>query len=254
MRTGSLKIASAICFFLMAGCISTTTGSVTEPGRNDEEAAELNYQLGARYYQQGSYELAQDRLLIATGIDPKMAVAHTALALTYEALENPRLARKSYENAVRSAPKDFSVQNTYAVFLCRQKDFEQAEKHFEKAASHPENDDAEVTLTNAGVCMAQKPDPVAAENFFRMALEQKSNYGEALLQLCLLKYQNEDYMSARAFLQRYMSSNIPTAGILYLAARIEDLLGNDRGRTEFEDQLIREFPTSPEARKVLGSG
>jgi len=51
-----------------------------------------------------------------------------------------------------------------------------------------------------------------------------------------------------------MASNIPTAGILYLAARIEDLLGNDRGRTEFEDQLIREFPASPEARKVLGSG
>jgi type IV pilus assembly protein PilF len=87
-----------------------------------------------------------------------------------------------------------------------------------------------------------------------MALERKSNYGEALLQLSLLKYQNEDYMGARAFLQRYMSSNIPTAGILYLASRIEDLLGNDRGRTEFEDQLIREFPTSPEARKVLGAG
>jgi type IV pilus assembly protein PilF len=254
MRTGSLKIASAICFFLMAGCVSTVTGSITEPVRNDEDAAELNYQLGARYYQQGSYNLARDRLLLATEIDPKMAVAHTTLALTYEAIENPRLARESYENAVRAAPKDFSVQNTYAVFLCRQKDFEEAQKHFEKAANHPENDDAEVTLTNAGVCMAQKPDLVEAERFFRMALEHKSNYGEALLQLCLLKYQNEDYMSARAFLQRYMSSNIPTAGILYLAARIEDLLGNDRGRTEFEDQLIREFPASPEARKVLGSG
>jgi type IV pilus assembly protein PilF len=254
MRTGSLKIASAICFFLMAGCVTSTTGSVTEPVRDDEDAAELNYQLGARYYQQGSYELARDRLQLATEIDPKMAVAHTTLALTYEALENPRLARESYEKALRAAPKDFSVQNTYAVFLCRQKDFEQAQKHFEKAASHPENDDAEVTLTNAGVCMAQKPDLVAAEEFFRMALESKSNYGEALLQLCLLKYQTEDYMSARAFLQRYMSSNIPTAGILYLAARIEDLLGNDRGRIEFEDQLIREFPASPEARKVLGSG
>lgn len=254
MRTGSLKIASAICFFLMAGCVSTTTGSITEPVRNDEDAAELNYQLGARYYQQGSYGLARDRLLLVTEIDPQMAVAHTTLALTYEALENPRLARESYEKAVRAAPRDFFVQNTYAVFLCRQKDFEQAEKYFEKAASHPENDDAEVTLTNAGVCMAQKPDLVAAERFLRMALERKPNYGEALLQLCLLKYQNEDYMSARAFLQRYMSSNILTAGILYLAARIEDLLGNDRGRTEFEDQLIREFPASPEARKVLGSG
>jgi len=254
MRTRNLNITGAICFFLMAGCVSTTTGSITEPVRNNEDASELNYQLGARYYQQGSYELAKDRLMLAVEIDPKMAVAHTTLALTYEALENPRLARDSYEKAVRASPKDFSVQNTYAVFLCRQQDYDQAMKYFEKAATHPENDSAEVTMTNAGVCLGQKPDPVAAENYFRLALEEKSNYGEALLQLCLLKYREEDYLGARAFLQRYMSGNIPTAGVLYLASRIEDLLGNDRGRAQFENQLIREFPTSTEARKVLGSG
>jgi type IV pilus assembly protein PilF len=72
--------------------------------------------------------------------------------------------------------------------------------------------------------------------------------------MCLLKYQAEDYLSARAFLQRYLSANIPSAGILYLGSRIEDLLDNDRGRVEFEDRLIKEFPTSPEARKVLGAG
>ena len=102
--------------------------------------------------------------------------------------------------------------------------------------------------------MSRKPDPELAEQYFRAALEQKANYGEALLQLCLLKFGEKDYLSSRAFLQRYLAGNIPTAGILYLAARIEDLLGNDRGRAEYENQLLREFPTSPEARKVLGNG
>jgi type IV pilus assembly protein PilF len=254
MKTSKLIISSAICFFMMAGCVSTVTGSITEPVRDDESAATLNYQLGARYYQQGSYELARDRLQKALEIDPRMAIAHTTLALTYEALEIPRLARESYENAIRTAPKDFSIQNVYAVYLCRQKEYELAQKHFDKAGSHPENDDAEITLTNAGVCMGQKPDAAAAESYFRAALEHKSNYGEALLQLCLLKFQGEDYLGARAFLQRFMADNIPTAGILYLASRIEDLLGNDRGRNEFEDQLIRNFPASSEARKVLGAG
>jgi len=254
MKKSNLIVSGAICFFLATGCVSTTTGSITEPVRDNQDASELNYQLGARYYQQGSYELARDRLLKAIEIDPKMAVAHSTLALTYEALDNLRLARESHEQAIRVAPRSFNIQNTYAVFLCRQKDFEQAKKYFDKAASHPENDDAEVTLTNAGVCMGQKPDEVAAEKYFRMALEQKSQYGEALLQLCLLKYQQKDYLGARAFLQRYMSVTSASAGILYLASRIEDMLGNDRGRTEYEDKLIREFPSSPEARKVLGSG
>lgn len=254
MKNSNRIIPSAICFLLVAGCVSTTTGSITEPVRNDKEAADLNYQLGARYYDQGSYNLAKDRLLLATEMDPGMAIAYAALAMTYEALDNKRLARAAYEDAVRAEPRNIDVLNSYAVYLCRQEDYGQAQKYFDKAGNHPENDDAEVTLTNAGVCMRQKPDVIAAENYFRLALDRKQNYGEALLQLCLLKFQEKDYLSARAFLQRYMSGAIPTAGLLYLASRIEDFLGNDRGKTEFEDQLIREFPTSPEARKVLGAG
>jgi len=254
MKSRKPYFTGVISVFLMAGCVSTTTGSVTEPVRNNKEAASANYQLGARYYQQGSYELARDRLMLAIEIDPNMGDAYMTLALTYEKLDVPRLANQAYENAIRIKPKDFSAQNTYAVFLCRQKDYNQAQKYFDRAGSHAENDDAQVTLTNAGVCLSQKPDPVAAEAYFRKALDRKPNYGEALLQMCLLKYKSEDYLGARAFLQRYLATNIPSAGVLYLASRIEDLLGNDRGRIEFEDQLIREFPTSPEARKVLGTG
>jgi len=238
---------------LMSGCVTTTTGTPA-PEADIEDASELNYQLGARYYQNGKYELARDRLLLALKLDPKMAVAHTTLAMTYEALENTRLATASYESAVRIAPRNFDVHNAYAVFLCKQRDYKGASKYFEKAASHPENDNAERTLTNAGLCMMQKPDVVEAERFFRAALERRATYAEALLQLCLLKYQQQNYISARAFLQRFMSTSKLTAGVLLLAAEIEGKLGNDRGRTEYLNQLLREYPESPEARKAMSSG
>ena len=238
---------------LLAGCVSsTTTGSIErEPS---DSAAEYNYELGRTYLQNEKYELARDRLERALEIDPRMAKAHMALGMTYEALDNLRLATESYEKAVRAAPRDFNIMNSYAVFLCKQADFAGARRYFDKAASHPENDDAERTLTNAGLCMTQKPDLAAAESFFRQALEHKSTYGEALLQLCLLKYREQDYLSSRAFLQRFMSSNRTTAGVLFLAAEIEGKLGNARGRTEYVNRLLREFPDSSEARKVLGSG
>jgi type IV pilus assembly protein PilF len=253
MTIDKLILSGAICSFLLTGCISTTTGSST-PVPDDEMAAELTYQLGARYYNNGNYELARDRLLLSIEKEPRRAAAHTTLALTYEALGNQRLAIQSYQEAIRVAPRDFNVQNAYAVFLCRQEEYDEARKLFDKAIKHPENDYAETTMTNAGMCMGQIPDAVAAESYFRAALDRKPNYGEALLQLCLMKFQQKDYLSARAFLQRYMSSSNTTAGVLYLAAKIEDMLDNDRGRTMYEDQLLREFPTSPEARKVLGSG
>jgi type IV pilus assembly protein PilF len=238
----------------LGGCISSTTTGAIATESDDDDAAEYNYQLGARYYQNGSYELARDRLERAVDLDPRLAKAHMTLGMTYEALENKRLATNAYENAIRVAPRDFNIQNGYAVFLCKQRDFDGAGKYFERASNHPENDNAERTLTNAGLCMMQKPDLAKAERFFREAVERKGTYGEALLQLCLLKFRQQDYMNARAFLERYMSSNRTTAGVLYLAAEIEGKLGNDNGREEFVNRLLREFPDSPEAQKVLGSG
>lgn len=253
MKKSELYAVVLLCGILLSACVSTTTGTPS-PEPDQADASELNYQLGARYYQNGKYELARDRLLLAIELDPKMEVAYTTLAMSYEALGNHRLATEAYENAVRIAPRNFDVHNAYAVFLCKQRDFEGSSRYFLKAANHTENDNAERTLTNAGLCMMQKPDIAAAEQFFRKALERRSTYSEALLQLCLLKYQQQDFMSARAFLQRFMGSSPATAGVLLLAAEIEGKLGNERGRADFVNQLLSEFPKSPEARKALSSG
>lgn len=251
MKKSELTAILVLTGMLLGGCVSTTTGP-PEPETGDD-AAEYNYQLGVRYLQNGSYDLARDRLLRAIELDPRMGKAHMTLGMAYEALENPRLATEAYEESVRVEPRNYELQNGYAVFLCKQRQFDKARRHFKRAASHPENDTAETTLTNAGLCMQQEPNPVAAEEFFREALERKPNYGEALLQLCLLKFQQQDYMGARAFLQRFMGSNRTTAGVLFLAAEIEGKLGNERGRTEYINQLLREFPESREARRALSS-
>lgn len=253
MNKSEIVAVLSVAGFLLSGCVSsTTTGDLDREPSGD--AAEYNYELGRNYLQNEKFELARDRLERAIEIDPRMAKAHMALGMTYEALDNLRLATNSYEKAVRMAPRDFNIMNSYAVFLCKQQDYTAARRYFEKAADHPENDDAERTLTNAGLCMSQKPDLDAAEAFYRAALERKTTYGEALLQLCLLKYQQQDYLGARAFLQRFMASHRTTAGVLFLAAEIEGKLGNDRGRTEFVNRLLREFPESPEARRALSSG
>lgn len=238
---------------LMAGCISSMNG-VKKEAPDNVEAAELNYQLGARYFHNGKYELARDRLKLAVKLNPNLALAYTTLGLTYERLDNPRLAGEAYDEALDIAPRDHGVQNTYAVFLCRQGRFDDAAVHFKKAAEMADNDDAEVTLTNAGVCMMQRPDYVKAEAFFRKALEARPNYGEALLQMCALKHEMQDNLIARAFLQRYLSSNKATPDVLYLGVQIEEQLGDQRARTEFSDWILRDFPGSMEARRILDAG
>jgi len=253
MNKSELILVGAICCLLLSGCITTTTGTAA-PEADTADAAELNYQLGARYYQNGKYNLARDRLSLSIELDPKKAIVHSTLALTYEALGNLRLATESYEQAIKVEPQNFDVQNNYAVFLCNQRDFDGAKRHFDRAANHPENDNSEVTLTNAGTCMTQQPNLAAAEGYFRKALDRRSNYADALLQLCLLKYQEQDYLASRAFLQRFMSTSKTTAGVLYLGAQIEGKLGDERARTDYVNQLLRDFPASPEAKKVMDNG
>ena len=253
MNKSGLFLPGISCMLLLAGCVSTTTGNAPMEA-NEADAAELNYQLGARYFKNGNFELARDRLILSIKLDPKNGIAHSTLGRTYEALDNIRLATESYEQAIRVAPRNFEVQNLYAVFLCNQRNFTKAEKHFDIAAKHPENDNAEVTLTNAGICRLQEPDLDAAEQYFRKALDRKKNYPDALLQLCLMKFKQEDYLASRAFLQRFMITSKTTAGVLYLGAQIEDKLGDERAKTDYVNRLLREYPTSPEARRGLESG
>ncbi len=235
-----------------AGCVtSTTTSNVNFEPTGD--AALQYYQLGARYYHRGSYELARERLKLAIGIDPKMANAHYTLALTYEQLENSRLAEEHYREAVRVDPNNYDARNAYAVYLCRQEKFDEAVKQIDRALKIEEYDSRYVMLTNAGACMTRKPDYEKAEEYFRAALKERPTHGEALVQMAAMKFKTEDYLSARAFLQRYLSTNKSSPDVLFLGIQIEEALEDDRASTDYTNQLLREFPASPEARLALSS-
>ena len=237
---------------MLTACVSTTSGP-PKPKIDKAEAATQYYTLGARYYLNGQYELARERLIHALEFDPKMGNAHLVLAQTYQALDIPRLATEHFLLAIRYKPRSIDVRNTYAVFLCQQRDFAKAARQFESAIKIPENDHPEIMLANAGVCMMEKPDLAEAEKYFRRALSEKSNYAEALLRMALLKMQADDALSARAFLQRHISTDSPSAAILYLAVQVEDRIGNARASTDYTNQLLRDFPESAEAQRLLAA-
>ena len=248
MTSANLLIMTAI-MSILCGCISSTTELRRFEASDD--AAEQNYQLGAQYFRNGSYELARDRLQRAIEFDSKMASAHSTLALTHVQLGNTRLATESFNRAVRLAPNDHDVRNAYAVFLCGQRDYDEAQRQFDRAIDVRDNDNPELMMSNAGVCMAQKPDLELAEQYFRQAIERRQNYGEALIQLAALKHRTEENLTARGFLQRYLAANEASAAVLYLAIQIETQLGDDRAATNYMNQLLRDFPDSPEARQTL---
>jgi len=245
-------VAGSIVIILLTGCVTSTTTTSAKFEETDD-AAMQNYNLGARYYQNGSYNIARERLERAIELDPKLEQAHFMLALTYEQLDNTRLATKHYEEAVRVAPNSYDARNAYAVFLCRQQEYDDAEKQFDKLFKISINDSRFVMYTNAGACMTQKPDYEKAEEYFREALREKPTHPEALIQLSALKFKTKECLPSRAFLQRFLTSNKTSPGVLYLGMQIEECLEDERAATDYANQLLREFPKSPEAKQVLAA-
>ena len=62
---------------LLCGCVSSQT--MTRNSQPSDDAGDQNYQLGAQYYRNGSYELARDRLERAIELDSRNARAHSLL-------------------------------------------------------------------------------------------------------------------------------------------------------------------------------
>ena len=64
MRKAIQILVGFAALAIIGGCVSTTSGPPqSEP--DEDEAANLLYQLGARYYRNGEYELARERLLMS---------------------------------------------------------------------------------------------------------------------------------------------------------------------------------------------
>ena len=246
-------LITAVLATALSACVTSDTGGrVTKESPKD--AAAYNYQLGAAYLREGKLKLARERLESSIRQNPNVAGAHFTLAILYERIGESQMAERAYRNALRIAPDDGAVQNSYAVHMCSKKRYEEAERYFLKAANNPLYATPEAALTNAGVCMRQVPNLVEAERYFREALNFDPTYGDALAQLAYISFEEKNYLSARAFIARFMEKHTPSSDVLLLAYRVELALGDDDAAQEYARTILQDFPTSSEAATLQRGG
>ena len=89
-----------------------------------------------------------------------------------------------------------------------------------------------------------------AERFLRQSIEYDENFSESLLAMGTLSYERGQYMSARAFLQRYEATALHTEESLYEMYRVEKELGDEHAAAEYRRRLIQEFPNSNSAKSL----
>jgi type IV pilus assembly protein PilF len=241
--------AAAVTFgIVLVACSSGKVGS----GGNRVEAAQFNMQLAIDYFRQGDLNQAKEKLDRALEQDPRNAKTHSTAGFLYAQLREPDKAERHYERAVSLDPKDPEIRNNFSVFLCGQGKFARGEKQALEAIADPLYRTPELALYNAGLCAQGAKDDKRAENYFRRALAVQPRFAPALLEMAAVEYRTQNYLPARAFIERYMSAQRPPSPqALLLAVRIERALGNRATAGDYARTLLNEHPTSDETKALL---
>ena len=239
----------AIGLLGLVGCQSNTNVIKPQP----ERAAEINLELGVEHLRKGNLQQAKDKIDRAVEQNPRFGRAHLVAGMLYNRLNDQAKAESHYERAVALEPKNPEFKNNYAVYLCQQKKYDKGQKIALEAAADPLYKTPEVAFLNAGNCALSSGNLKVAEDDFRKALAVRPKFGEALFQMADLEYRQTEYMSARAFLERYLEVGRTSPDTLWLGVRIERGLGNNAQAQHYAQRLKSEYPSAAQTKELLES-
>jgi len=242
-----------ICFVIisqgLAGCNQTTGIGGTEsikPTVGTNEIAKINLKLGITYLRRGEYEKSLTKLQKAQAADPRYPPIYNTLGVLHQQLGDMVTAEKYFRQALSLDSTDSPTLNNYGQFLCQEARYDEAEETFLKAVRNPLYSTPEIALSNAGTCAMIQSRLDAAETHFRNALEKNPRVAVALIQMSQISYETASYLSARAYMQRYLEISSHTAKSLWLGIRIERELGDKNILSSYTLLLKNKFPDSRE--------
>ncbi len=214
--------------------------------------ADVRMELATAYFGRGEMTTALDQVKLAIVADPTQASAFNLRGLIYANLGEEALAEDSFRHALELDPKDGDSMQNFGYYLCQKKRYAEADAMFERALAQPRYRQAARTWLTRGVCQAYAEQWPASEASLVHAQELDPTNPSISVNLAEVLYRRGEYERARFQIRRVNAMPaVVNAQTLWLAARIEERLGNRPGTREFGDQLRLRFPDSREAAAYL---
>lgn len=230
----------------MTACVKT---GIKEKMPEEEEAA-LYRNLGERYLEMGRLKEAKNNLEKAEKISSNADI-HNALGALNERLGLFTEAKSEYQQAIALDVNNVGAKNNYGRFLCERGHYKEGMALLNDALVIPLNNRKWLSYTNIGRCHLEANKQDLAEANLRKALQLNQNFPSALFEMQKISYHSGKYLSARGFLERYLSVSKHNAGTLWYAVQTERALGNKRFVESYKEKLNRLFPTSKEAQQIF---
>ena len=261
MTTTSIGRAAccALALAVLAACTTTTTTSQRTPEATDPSSTNPNdpsevarrtrvrLELASAYFAQGQTTTALDEVKLALQANPNSVEAYNLRGLIYARMNEPRLADESFRHALQLKPTDADTLHNYGWFLCQQNRHGEATAMFQQALAQPNYRDMPRTLLAQGVCLARAGQLPEAERSLVRAWELDPANPFTAVNLTEVLYRRGEFERARFYIRRVnQNPDLSSAQTLWMAARIENKLGNKIGVNDFGRQLRQRFPQAPE--------
>lgn len=250
-------LALILVVLLAAGCAQKTlrddggdpdaTGNIGSPLARPSPA-DVYIDLSGAYLRDGRLTDAFMNAKKAVIVDPQLSNAHYMLALVYQRLGETGSAEASYQRAVSLDSRNPVALNAFGSFLCEQGRYKESDSYFQRALSNPLYSTPWIAWSNAGWCAEKAGDTARAEQDYREALGLNSRFAPSLLGMARLSYADANYLSARAYLQRYAEVAPQTAESLWLGVQTEYQLGDKNQMASYSLKLRTMYPDSEQAK------
>lgn len=231
---------------IVQACVTVTDGPTSTV---DKRAAVEKYvQLGMRYISSGNRDGAVGAFTNALKIDKKSAEAHQGIGMVYQLNGENALAEKSFLKALKGRV-DFSlsaIQFSYGRFLFENERLEEALKYFEFASKDLQYRGRANALYMVGRSSRMLGETERARGALEFALNLNSNLSGAALDLAEMAVDEEDYVTAKKYLDQFIENARHTPRSLWLGIRIEKIFGNKDKEASYAMSLKNMHPYSQE--------
>jgi len=235
---------------LLSACVTTNSdgATTTEVETPVEKKADIYAELARGYMNEKQYEIAERELRKALNISPNHSVSNYMMGLLMIETEQYDRVETFMERAVTSDASNSSASHDFGVFLCRRGQELRSIKYFDKAAANPYFERPELSFMRAGECLYKVGQTQRSEVYLKEALKVNKHMRPALLNLAKIKYEAQSYLSARAYIERYLAITKPQPEPLLLGYKIEMELKARDVAEKYRVMLLENFPGSREAR------
>ncbi|RMF14592.1 MAG: tetratricopeptide repeat protein [Gammaproteobacteria bacterium] len=255
-RIVKLGVCGLFLILTLAGCVTTVNDPLTAKA-SSKKAVEEYVNLGLGYFQQQQYDLAIKRLRRALEIDPGNPRALSALALVYQAQQEPELAEKTFLDVIREHPEFTQGRSYYAAFLYQNDRLEDALAQLREASNDVEYEGRALLFFNIGQIERRLGHNERAIEAYRKSLVLNPAQPRVRLALAFAYSESGQHEQAwKAFLQYRESVRRGlarhSAASVALGVRTARALGLKDEEASLLLLLKNQYRNSKEARDLLG--